>query len=413
MAESESESGSVIQLKCSCNEYPWGKIGRQSLAARLCEKTNPEFQVDESKPYAEMWMGTYPELPSYSLKTGEDLQEILNKNKDKLIGKTVVDKFGANLPFLPKILSIAKALPLQIHPNRELSEKLHKEDPEKYTDPNHKPEIAVALGKFEAFIGYKPLKDIEELTKLDCLEQFVPRSGSGSQQFDNETLREVCRSMLKAPEDTVAAAVKGLLSTPVERYGKQAYILDLTRRLEEQYGRHDNGNLVALVCMNYMVLEAGSVVYIPADGIHAYLSGDIVECMARSNNVINTGFCPKPDRDSVDLFTDALTFKQHDPSEPMLKREATDKSGNGKTIEFRPPMSEFNILVTELSPGETETVKPILGPSIMVATTGYGNLTAEGREYPLGEGYIYFIGQGVPVEINARDKLAVYRAYAE
>jgi len=53
---------SVIQVKCSCNEYPWGKTGRESLAATICEKTpgwtgkgpNEPFKLDESKPYAEM-----------------------------------------------------------------------------------------------------------------------------------------------------------------------------------------------------------------------------------------------------------------------------------------------------------------------------------------------------------------------
>ena len=52
---------SVIQIKASCNEYPWGKTGRESLAATLCEKTpgwgkdaNTPFKLDESKPYAEM-----------------------------------------------------------------------------------------------------------------------------------------------------------------------------------------------------------------------------------------------------------------------------------------------------------------------------------------------------------------------
>lgn len=53
---------SVIQIKCSCNEYPWGKQGSQSLAATLCAKTpgwagkgpDKDFAIDESKPYAEM-----------------------------------------------------------------------------------------------------------------------------------------------------------------------------------------------------------------------------------------------------------------------------------------------------------------------------------------------------------------------
>jgi len=64
-------------------------------------------------------MGTYPELPSYVLSTGEDLQKVLDANSDQLIGQNVMEKFGhKNLPYLPKVLSIAKALPLQLHPVR-------------------------------------------------------------------------------------------------------------------------------------------------------------------------------------------------------------------------------------------------------------------------------------------------------
>jgi mannose-6-phosphate isomerase len=62
-------------------------------------------------------MGTYPELPSYVLSTGEDLQDVLDKNADELIGTNVPKKFKhTKLPYLPKVLSIAKALPLQLHP---------------------------------------------------------------------------------------------------------------------------------------------------------------------------------------------------------------------------------------------------------------------------------------------------------
>jgi len=108
---------SVLQLKCSCNNYPWGKRGSDSLAATLCAKTpNTDFKIDEDTDYAEMWMGTYPELPSYVLETGENLQDVINDNTSQLIGKTVFQKFGKDLPFLPKVLSIAKALPLQLHP---------------------------------------------------------------------------------------------------------------------------------------------------------------------------------------------------------------------------------------------------------------------------------------------------------
>ncbi|KAJ9609779.1 hypothetical protein H2200_006107 [Cladophialophora chaetospira] len=404
---------SVIQLKCNCNSYPWGKKGKQSLAARLCSQTNPDFEIDDSKEYSEMWFGTYPELPAYSLKTGQDLQEILKEQKDKLIGKKVHDRFGADLPFLPKILSIAKALPLQIHPDKKLSEKLHEEDPEKFSDPNHKPEIAVALSKFEAFVGFKPNADVQELMRIEALEDFLPKKADGINVSDEETLRQITTNMLKADEKTVESTMKKLQSTPKDQLGKHAYILDLIPRLKDQYGVTDNGNLVALICMNFLVLDAGQALYIPADGIHAYLSGDIVECMARSNNVINTGFCPRADRDSVDLFTRALTFKQHDPDEPILDRKQSDKGRNGKTVELKPPMSEFNMLVTELSKDEKETIEAVQGPSTLIVTSGSGKLSAGGQEHDLPEGSIFFIGQGVEVKYTAKDILVVYRAYAE
>jgi mannose-6-phosphate isomerase len=65
------------------------------------------------------WMGTYPELPSYVLETGEDLQKVLDRHPNELVGKATAEKFNhTKLPYLPKVLSIAKALPLQLHPVR-------------------------------------------------------------------------------------------------------------------------------------------------------------------------------------------------------------------------------------------------------------------------------------------------------
>ena len=48
-------------------------------------------------------MGTYPELPAKVLSSGQDMQEVLDANKEKLIGKSVLSRFGTDLPFLPKV----------------------------------------------------------------------------------------------------------------------------------------------------------------------------------------------------------------------------------------------------------------------------------------------------------------------
>lgn len=355
-------------------------------------------------------MGTYPELPSYVLKTGENLQDVLNANKEQLIGKTVLDKFGADLPFLPKILSIQKALPLQIHPDIELSKKLHKQDPEKFSDENHKPEIAVALSDFEAFCGFKPKADIQHLLKFERLQQFDPQPG----KWTDDTLREVCKAMLTADEKTVASTLEALKEIPKSDLGNQVYIHDLIPQLIDQYGSSDNGNLVALLMMNYLTFKPGEAIWIPADGIHAYLRGDIVECMARSNNVINTGFCPKADRDSVDVFVQALTFQQHDPEKPVLPRHKCEHTSTGKSSMFHPPMSEFNMIVTELKSGEKDSLKGVKGPSIAFTTSGKGTMKADGKSYDASAGAIFFIGQGIEVSYeSSSDDFAVYRAYAE
>ncbi|KAK0639996.1 putative mannose-6-phosphate isomerase [Lasiodiplodia hormozganensis] len=405
-------SQKVVQLKCHCNEYPWGKQGSQSVAARLAAKTpGTDFKLDESKPYAEMWYGTYPDLPAYVLETGENLQDFINKNPDQLLGKTVVQKFGQDLPYLPKVLSIAKALPLQLHPNKELATELHRKNPSSFTDPNHKPEIAIALTKFEAFCGFKPLKDIEQLMSLEPLQRFLPEVKKPS--FDDQTLKYVVQRMLEASESEVKQAEEGLGKADKSAFGKHTNIPELLPRLQNQYGKTDPGSLVALITMNYLVLQPGQSIYIPADGIHAYLAGDIIECMARSNNVLNTGFCPRADRDNIETFVSCLTFTPHDASEAILPSKPYQGSKNGHTKVYAPPMSEFNMLATEVPRGASETLSAVTGPSSLVCTRGCGDLKIDGKVYEIKEGYIFFVGQGVEIEYSAREALQIFTAYVE
>lgn len=100
---------------------------------------------------------------------------------------------------------MVNALPLQIHPDKDLAARLHQK---KVKDDNHKPEIAVALTKFELFVGFKPLNEIQPLLQLPPLRHFIPSTHT---HFNNETLRQVCRAMLIASEDTVRGVTKELL----------------------------------------------------------------------------------------------------------------------------------------------------------------------------------------------------------
>lgn len=400
----------IYQLKTSCNQYPWGKTGKDSIAARLCEKQpgwdgdgpNQEFKLDDSKPYAEQWFGTYPDLPSYIATTGEDLQDVLDRYPKELIGEETIKKFGhTKLPYLPKVLSIAKALPLQLHPNKDVAAKLHKENPNDFTDPNHKPEIALALGKFEAFCGFKPLEDIASLLKLEPLQQFLPQDVKSS-KFTDQHLKQVVKSILLASDSTINQIYKSLTSLEKSSFGKYDQIPILAPRLAEQYSESDPGILVALITMNYLVLEAGEAIYIPADGIHAYLSGDIIECMARSNNVLNTGFCPRAERSNIDLFCECLTFTPHKAEDAILKPQTYSKGRHEKTLLFAPPLSEFDMLQTTLQKGEKEVLDKIGGPSMAIVTKGGARVMVNGEGWgEIREGQVLFIAQGVEVELEA------------
>lgn len=274
----------------------------------------------------------------------------------------------------------------------------------------HKPEIAIALSKFELFAGWKPLSDIQTLFELNHLSNYLPKAS----EFNDDVLRQVCKALLNAPPEQVVQITKDLQSIPESNFGAHSYIPSLLGRLAKQYGQDDNGNLVAALLMNYLTLGPGDSVFVPADSIHAYLEGDIVECMARSDNVINTGFCPAADRDSVQLFGEALSFVPHKADDALLPRKKSDKGLNGKTDVYAPPISEFAVLSTTLGAGEKETHKAILGPSLMIVTKGAGQMKIPGaKTVELKEGWVFFVGQGVALDFETDKGLAVYRAYAE
>ncbi|ROT37750.1 mannose-6-phosphate isomerase [Sodiomyces alkalinus F11] len=401
----------VFQISGTCNNYDWGKNGKSSLAARLCAQTTPDFAVEDDKVYSELWFGDYPDFPGRVLTTGKPLGEHLQKHKEVLLGDKVIREFDAQLPFLPKILSISKALPLQIHPNKELASKLHSKDPDQFSDPNHKPEIAVALSDFEVFAGWKPLTEITPIFNNPAFLEFLPDPSLPSSSWTDDTLREVTRAILLADEATVKRAQGALRAMSKEELGDNSYVLDLLPRLQEQYGDTDPGNLVALLCMNFLTLKPGEALYIPADGIHAYLSGDIVECMARSNNVLNAGFCPRADRNSIDLFAETLTFKSHSKNDVALPRERSATGKNSKTWVYRPPMSEFDMLCTELENGESETVKAGDGPGVAIVTGGEGILEGDGKKFNVKAGCIFFIAPDVEVKwASSKGSMQIYTA---
>lgn len=105
-----------MELNCAIQTYAWGKQGIDSMVATLM-KSNPEFSIIDDTTYAELWMGTHPNGPS-RLKDSNILLEEYIKENNQVLGEEVQKSFDSKLPFLFKVLSIRKALSIQVHPNK-------------------------------------------------------------------------------------------------------------------------------------------------------------------------------------------------------------------------------------------------------------------------------------------------------
>src|SRR6476620_65989 len=90
-------------------------------------------------------MGTHPNAPSLLLDTREPLSSLFTTQEEaeEMLSPKIIQKFGRDLPFLFKVLSIRKALSIQAHPDKLLASKLFKEFPDLYKDGNHKPEMVL------------------------------------------------------------------------------------------------------------------------------------------------------------------------------------------------------------------------------------------------------------------------------
>lgn len=106
-------------------------------------------------------MGTHPSGPSKLHGTGRPLSEWLREHPAS-VGTVPVGYPRDDLPFLFKVLSVETALSIQTHPDKELAAELHRRFPDIYRDPNHKPEMVIALTPFECLCGFRTLAEITQ-----------------------------------------------------------------------------------------------------------------------------------------------------------------------------------------------------------------------------------------------------------
>lgn len=132
--------------------------------------------------------------------------------------------------------------------------------------------------------------------------------------------------------------------------------------------------------------------------------------MAASDNVVRAGLTPK--FKDVDVLVNMLTYR-YGSAESQLMNGA--KFGPHSLL-YDPPIAEFSVVSSSLKANETEKHEGIKGPSIFIVTSGSGSLLGENLKtesnFPLENGYVYFIGANTPVTFEAgQGGLDLYRAF--
>jgi len=371
----------MLLLDNPIQNYAWGS--RTSLASLL-------GRPPATQPEAELWIGAHPKAPSV-LRDGRSLLELIQSDPPATLGPLVLGRFGAELPFLLKVLAVEAPLSLQAHPDleqaragfeREQAAGLALDAFERtYKDRNHKPELLCALTRFEALLGFRPPEASAAL--LESL-------GLGD-------LELVARLRSRAPEPlrlafsglmTLAAAPRAELTQRVLERCELAQAepgpFRGSIRWAARLGQAYPGDIgaVASLLLHHVTLQPLQAVYLEAGRLHAYLEGTGVEIMANSDNVLRGGLTPK----HVDLpeLLRVLHFDSPDVS-PTPTRQVSPAE-----LAYETPAPEFRLSCIELGAGSSFRGE-LRGPELLLCVAGELALAAPGGPQTLRQGQAGFL----------------------
>lgn len=360
-----------MELSCSVQPYAWGKVGKESRVAKFAVNACEGFQIKDDATYAELWMGTHPNGPSKLTESGELLSEYLAKNPEAL-GSKLRAEFGDQLPFLFKVLSVNKALSIQAHPNKTHAEQLHAERPNIYKDPNHKPEIAIALTEFEGLCGFRPLSEIKNfLQEVPELKSAVGDKAENLISSDaanyKEPLKDCFENLMNCDPEVLKKNLQNLDSRLASSDDSTS---SLFKRLYSQYPG-DVGCFV-IYFLNFLRLEPGEAMFLGPNVPHAYLSGDCIECMANSDNVVRAGLTPK----LIDVPT-LVAMLDYECSPAESRKCDPSKDSTESCMEFDTPVLDFAVARYEV-PGDANnfSLNKRGTASIILVTEGSGKYLA-------------------------------------
>ncbi len=246
-------------------------------------------------PESELWMGSHESGPAGTDRRGApDLAAVIAADPVGELGAECVERHGERLPFLLKVLAPGRAISIQAHPTAEQARAVRATTGgEVYVDDSAKPELLLAIGQFEVFVGMRHRDEVEEVARRLDVPRFsdmVRRTASAP-----EPCRALLAAVLATPPDRVDDLVRQVVAACV-RLGEDpdaigtaaAAVVDVAEMHPDDIG------LVVLLLMQHRVLAPGEYIDVAAGVLHSYVRGLGIEVLANSDNVVRAGLTSKP-----------------------------------------------------------------------------------------------------------------------
>ncbi len=342
-----------LRLVPQVRHYDWGT---RDFIPRLCGRE------PTSRPEAELWFGDHADSPagvvleSGSLGTRAScpppdpipLDRLIADRQDEVLGPGAT---GAALPFLTKILSAARPLSIQAHPNREQAVRGFAAETtgahpvaaahRNYRDPNHKPELLYALTPFSALSGFRPAAEAAQFLAALGLEQLRPHV----QRLESEgavAYRPLLEALHRHARTDLAPAARG-----AARHASTVGSADCREAMHwvARIATHHPTDplVVAPLFLRLVHLEPGEALFTGPGVPHSYLEGSALEVMANSDNVLRLGLTSK--RVDAGELLDILTYETG--AGAAIESVVEDHPWGTRSL-FEPPVDDFALEVLDI-----------------------------------------------------------------
>ncbi len=389
----------VLPLSGSLRRSAWGS---HELLARLEGRAAPT-----EEPEAERWFGTHPVAPA-TLHLDDQvvtLDRAIATAPAAHLGEEV-GRAAVHLPFLLKLLAVARPLSLQLHPDdtqaaagfaAEEAAGIPRSAPGRhFVDPWPKPELLLAITPFEAFCGLAAPEVVSErIARIPdpALAFLADGTGGGPAgvRGDAAGYRALLGRILSMPAGEVRRATRALAEHGGGLgEGPGPWIVHLA---EQHPG--DPAVLAALL-LQYVHLTPGEALHVSPGIPHAYLQGAGVEVMATSDNVLRAGWTVKP--------TASRAFVEHLDVEPGQDHRVVPSEGSrgpGRVRTFEVGEAAFRLEV--LGPGHGPWPLGVgRAPRLVLALEGTLRCRVGRDEVALTPGQVAYLPVGdaeVPAEV--------------